>query len=79
MFEGVSVQVLAARSSDHKPLLLNWENNGQGNETSKRGFKFEMSWIVEEEYQKVVEEAWHEIPTDDIQMKLIQCKTTLTN
>jgi hypothetical protein len=43
MFEGASVQVLAARSSDHKPLLLNWESNGQGNDTGKRGFKFEMS------------------------------------
>jgi hypothetical protein len=34
---------------------------------------------VDEEYQKVVEEAWHEIPNDDIRLKLTQCKTTLTN
>jgi hypothetical protein len=66
MFEGASVQVLAARSSDHKPLLLNWENNGQGNDKGKRGFKFEMSWTLDEEYQKVVEEAWNEAPNDDV-------------
>jgi endonuclease/exonuclease/phosphatase family metal-dependent hydrolase len=37
MFEGASVQVLAARSSDHKPLLLNWETNVQGKTKAKEG------------------------------------------
>jgi hypothetical protein len=79
MFEGASVQVLAARSSDHKPLLLNWESNGQGIDKGNRGFKFEMSWTLDEEYRKVVEDAWHKIPNDDIRLKLTQCKTNLTN
>jgi hypothetical protein len=47
MFEGASVQVLAARSSDHKLLLLNLETNAQGNDKGNRGFKFEMSWTLD--------------------------------
>jgi hypothetical protein len=52
---------------------------GKENGTGKRGFKFEMSWTLDEEYQKVVEEAWHGIPNDDIRLKLTQCRTILTN
>ena len=56
MFEGASVQVLATRSSDHKPLLRFLKTNMQGNDKGKRGFKFEMSWTLEEEYQQIIEE-----------------------
>jgi hypothetical protein len=78
MFEGASVQVLAAHSSDHKALLLNFETNVRGNDKDKRGFKFEMSWTLDEEYQKIVEEAWNEAPNDDVRVKLSQCRTKLT-
>jgi hypothetical protein len=78
MFEGASVQVLAARSSDHKLLLLNFETNVRGNNKDKRDFKFEMSWTLDEEYQKIVEEAWNEAPNDDVRVKLSQCRTKLT-
>lgn len=35
MFEGASVQVLGAHSSDYKPLLLNFETNVRGNDKGK--------------------------------------------
>jgi hypothetical protein len=79
MFMGASVQVLATRSFDHKPLLLKLETKMQGNEKGKRGFKFEISWTLDEEYQKIVEEAWNEIPNDDVRSKLAQCRTSLTS
>jgi hypothetical protein len=49
MITRASVQVLAARSSNHKPLLLILDANMQENGKSKRGFKFEMSWTLEED------------------------------
>ena len=77
MFIGASVQVLAARSSDHKPLLLVLDTNLQENSKSRRGFKFEMSWTLEEGYQQIVEEAWNRVPQDNTQSKLVMCKTSL--
>jgi hypothetical protein len=70
MFEAASVQVLAARTSDHKPLLLSLENNVHGNDKGNRGLKFEMSWTVDKEYQKIVKEAWNEKSNDDVRSKL---------
>jgi hypothetical protein len=54
------VWVLAARSSDHKPICLRM-CGGEGEERnavySKR-FKIEASWMIDEDYKQVVDEAW---------------------
>jgi hypothetical protein len=77
MFKEASVQVLAGRSSYHKPLLLMLDVNLQGNSKNKRGFKFEMNWTLEEGYQQVIEEAWNAAPNDDAISKLSKCRTSL--
>jgi hypothetical protein len=38
-----------------------------------------MSWTLDEEYQKIVEEAWNEAPYNDVQLKLSQCRTSFTS
>jgi hypothetical protein len=50
---------------------------GQRNDHgSKRGFKFEMSWTLDEEYQKIVEGGLDcKAPYDDVPSKLAQCRT----
>lgn len=57
-FQEVEVQVLAARSSDHKPLLVNFARHKEERYYSKNGLKFEAKWMLEEEYQEVVRDAW---------------------
>jgi endonuclease/exonuclease/phosphatase family metal-dependent hydrolase len=77
MFTGASVQVLAARSSDHKPLLLVLDMELQENGKRRRGFKFEMSWTLEEDYQQLIEETWNAVPNENTRAKLAQCRTSL--
>jgi hypothetical protein len=77
MFTGASVQVLAARSSNHKLLLLVLDTDMQENDKSKRGFKFEMSWTLDEDYQHIIEEAWNVVPNDNTWSKLSKCRTSL--
>ena len=76
MFTGASVQVLTACSSDHKLLLLVLDTDMQVNGKSRRGFKFEMSWTLEEEYQQIIEEAWNAVPTENTRSKLSKCRTS---
>jgi hypothetical protein len=77
MFTGASVQVLAARSLDHKPLLLVLDTDMQENGKSMRGFTFEMSWTLEEDYQQIIKEAWNAVPNDNTRSKLSKCRTSL--
>ncbi|XP_059436328.1 uncharacterized protein LOC132169286 [Corylus avellana] len=44
MFQHVEVQVLAARSSDHKPLLILFTRSKKEDACVKRGFRFEAKW-----------------------------------
>lgn len=48
----------------------------QVNGKSRRGFKFEMSWTLEEEYQQIIEEAWNAVPTENTRSKLSKCRTS---
>ena len=77
LFTGASVQVLVAHSSDHKPLLLVLNTNMQEKDKSRRGFKFEMSWTFEEDYQQIIEEAWNAVLNDNTRSKLSKCRTNL--
>jgi hypothetical protein len=53
-FRDVGVRVLPGRSSDHKPLLLQFLHSTEPCLTSKRSFKFEAKWTLDEDYQMVV-------------------------
>ncbi|XP_059461941.1 uncharacterized protein LOC132190932 [Corylus avellana] len=77
MFKEANIQVLTARSSDHKPLLLSLTNPLQGHVTCRRGFKFEMSWTLDEDYHKIIEEAWNTETCRTARQKLHQCSKKL--
>jgi hypothetical protein len=76
-FKEASVQVLVGRSSDHKPLQLLLDANLQVNGKNRRGFKFELNWTLEEDYQQVIEEAWNAAPNEDAISKLSKCRASL--
>jgi exonuclease III len=83
IFQEVRVFVLAARASDHKPLLLQYTEVVEGRQDYYRGFKFEAKWHLDEEYNSIMEEAWHEGTTGDtnlqtVQNKLVKCQNCLT-
>ncbi|KAF5452240.1 hypothetical protein F2P56_027262 [Juglans regia] len=58
LYKDTWVEVLAARTSDHKPLLMHilklkgkrWER--------KRWFKYEAGWALEEECERIIKEVW---------------------
>ena len=56
MFNEQEVQVLAARLSDHKPLLVLFGNSSEGNPRRRKGFKFEASWTMEQYFHEVITE-----------------------
>lgn len=57
LFLDVAVTVLAARTSDHKPLLVSLSSNSSWRRR-KRLFRFEACWNLDAEYVEVVKEAW---------------------
>lgn len=52
------VSILAAWSSDHKPLMISIVQAGEVRNQYHKSFKFEAKWLIDEECQKIVEEAW---------------------
>ncbi|XP_059446420.1 uncharacterized protein LOC132177967 [Corylus avellana] len=60
MFGEYEVRILAARSSDHKPLLVRFGTFSKVRQRKRRGFRFEASWTVENDFQEIVQEAWGE-------------------
>lgn len=58
LLKEVSVQVMEARTSDHKPLLACFSKEKEERLYYKKGFKFEASWLLDKEYHEVVKEAW---------------------
>jgi hypothetical protein len=54
------VDVLAARSSDHKPLLIRLWGAGENQVRFHRSFKFEAKWLLDEECLLIINQAWTE-------------------
>jgi hypothetical protein len=84
MFEEVEVQILAARTSDHKPLLVVGGDTHYASRSHKRGFKFEARWWLDEEYNNVVQSAWDSAggginALENVQQKLASCQADLTS
>jgi hypothetical protein len=51
------VRVLAARTSDHKPLLLTMADIYESQISYHKSFKFEASWLADGECMNVIKEA----------------------
>jgi hypothetical protein len=60
MYPRRDVDVLAARSSDHKPLLIRIGGEDDSRVQFYRSFKFEAKWLLDEECQHVIWQAWDE-------------------
>jgi len=76
--EWCSIFVLAARTSDHAPLYV-YEVAGPPDQHSfRRGFKFDDSWTLDEEWLVVLKEAWNDnLPIGEA-MESVQRKLSAT-
>jgi exonuclease III len=52
------VEVLAARTSDHNPIMLRTGVQASERCFSAKNFKFEAKWLLDEECSTVIKEAW---------------------
>ena len=87
MYRKANVHVLAARSSDLAPLLLQFSPRKEARVNYNRRFKFEAKWQLEDEYSNILEGAWKNKQTEDqtrgsvlhvVQNKLVTCQSLLT-
>jgi nucleoside-triphosphatase THEP1 len=84
LFSDVMVQVLSTNVSDHKPLLIAMMKETEDRRVRSSGFKFEASWLLDKEYNRVVQEVWIETEggitaIGTVQEKLAPCQTKLKN
>lgn len=56
----VSVELMVARSSDHKPILLEQFCVERDRSQDWRNFKYEASWALEEECEMVIKGGWRQ-------------------
>ena len=49
---------LAPHASDHLPIVLHTQKFEKNSRQGRRGFKFEESWLLWEECEAIVKEAW---------------------
>ncbi|XP_062163754.1 uncharacterized protein LOC133870607 [Alnus glutinosa] len=79
-YPDVEVEVMSARSLDHKPLCVRLL---QGHSHTHRGFKFEASWNIDDESSEVIKDKWEKdvagpYPLAITQRKLERCARALT-
>jgi len=85
LFPSFSVLTMAARTSDHSPILVSFsphQLDRQGQGPVRRSFKFEASWTSDVECGEVISTAWSndktgEIPSEGIQRRLGACQRAL--
>ncbi|XP_059458269.1 uncharacterized protein LOC132187853 [Corylus avellana] len=82
LFKKFELRVLAARTSDHKPLLLSYTDRGDDCAGPLRGTKFEARWLHDEEANEVIRRAWISDmgggpSMNTVQQKLATCKADL--
>lgn len=58
MYAGRSIEVLASRCSDHKPILFHCKRSLDFERAQSKGFKYETAWALEEECSRVIEVEW---------------------
>jgi hypothetical protein len=74
MHKSAGVEVMAARASDHHPLLVTFNTNQWKRLRGRRGFKFKASWLPNEEYGLIVEETWESNDSGVSAMMKVRCK-----
>jgi hypothetical protein len=83
LFNHREVRVLAARTSDHKPVLVRSIDSSGVHSRFHRSFKFEAHWLADEDCLGVIGEAWaesehNEDGTCSTRERLERCQTKLT-
>ncbi|XP_042954664.1 uncharacterized protein LOC122291085 [Carya illinoinensis] len=74
LFKNAEVEVMQARSSDHKPIMLTVIEEARCKRKRRWLFKYEAKWSLEEEGGAVVQEAWKRVATDSNKFKVIEKK-----
>jgi hypothetical protein len=85
LFPSSAVDVLAARTSDHSPVLVSFSSyprRSQSRGPTGSGFKLEASWLNDAESGEIIRSAWHSSPSLDppsvgIQQRLAACRRAL--
>jgi hypothetical protein len=82
LYKKVEVTILAARTSDHKPLLVSFTNMEEEIRHIQRGSKFEAKWLMDEESHDIITGAWNDCSEGGsnvqiVQKKLAKCKSAL--
>jgi exonuclease III len=82
LYKKVEVHILAARTSDHKPLFISFTNQEEKGRQVQRGAKFEAKWLADAESRVIITDAWRdclggESPIRMVQQKLETCKSAL--
>lgn len=84
MFQEVDVHILAARSSNHVPIMVSFDRFSDERRTPKYGFNFEAKWLEDEEYHQLLREARQNggmrgTRVEGVANKLIYCRGLLSN
>jgi hypothetical protein len=85
LFPSSAVDILAARTSDHCPVLVSFSahpRRSQNRGPTGSGFKLEASWLNDSESGEIIRSAWHSSPSLDppsvgIQQRLEACRRAL--
>jgi exonuclease III/ribonuclease HI len=83
IYREANVFILAARASDHKPVMLQFSQEKEEMLEFYKSFKFEAKWQLDEEFGGLVEETWNRgvDGTSGLQMvqhKLAACQRSFT-
>ena len=57
-FQLSTVNHLSPHASDHLPIVLQAKHYGRNRQKAKSGFKFEENWLLWEEFETMINEAW---------------------
>ena len=81
-FQECTITQLVSHASDHLPLLMQTRPDRGSQGYRARGFKFEESWLLWDDCERTVEEAWNsggatESVIANTQEKIRGCGTTL--
>lgn len=81
-FQNFHVEVMAARSSDHKPLWVSFPSSLIRSQ-QRRSFQFEASWNIDAECEEVIKSVWGEAGEEgnalaETRSKLHRCKSALS-
>lgn len=78
LFPGVGVEPLMRYKSDHAALLVRAKTAGKQKRKKKgKGYKFETSWLLDEECEQVVKEAWNRAVGESVERKLAAVASSL--